>query len=96
LEDTQRPRLMIDTYKIESGISLPRVFISAVSGEGLPELKALIADAVAGRLASRLNLEQLSPTPESIEDDIDVRFDGPANQAAATAVFLHDDQPAAA
>jgi GTPase len=99
LEDTQRPRLMIDTYEIESGISLPRVFISAVSGEGLPELKALIADAVAGRLATRLNLEQLSPIPESVEDDIDVRFGIGADQAASSAVIealLHDDQPAAA
>jgi GTPase len=96
LEDTQRPRLMIDTYEIESGISLPRVFISAVSGEGLPELKALIADAVAGRMAQRLNLEQLSPIPESLEDDIDVRFGNTTDQAAVVEALLYDDQPAAA
>jgi GTPase len=96
LEDTQRPRLMIDTYEIESGISLPRVFISAVSGEGLPELKALIADAVAGRLATRLNLEQLSPIPESVEDDFDVRFGNTTDQATVAEALLHDDQPAAA
>ena len=96
LEDTQRPRLMIDTYAIESGASLPRVFISAVSGEGLPELKALIADAVAGRLASRLNLEQLSPISESLEDNTDVRFGKAADQAAVVKAPLSDDQPAAA
>jgi GTPase len=96
LEETQQPRLMIDTYEIESGISLPRVFISSVSGEGLPELKGLITDAVAGRLALRLNLEQLSPIPESVENDIDVRFGNSTNSDAAVAVLLHDDQPAAA
>ena len=96
LEDSQRPRSMIDTCEVESGISLPRVFISAVSGEGLPELKALIADAVAGRLALRLNLQQLSPTFSTLDDNTDVRFDNTAEQAAVVATPLLDDQPAAA
>ena len=95
LEDSQRPRSMIDTCEVESGISLPRVFISAVSGEGLLELKALIADAVAGRLAVRLNLQQLSPTLR-FEDNTDVRFDNAAEQTAVVATPLIDHQPAAA
>ena len=107
LEASQRPRAMVDTYEIDSGVSLPRIFISAASGEGLSQLKELIADAVAGRLAVRLNLPQLSPTPDSTEDDSDVRFDDAPHAvltlASSGAVVnlpssqsLHHDQPAAA
>ena len=108
LEESQRPRAMIDTYQIDSGANLPRIFVSAASGEGLPQLKELIADTVAGRLAARLNLAQLSPIPAVHIDDADVRFDEAlqtpllsASIPAATFQFastqsIHDDQPAAA
>ena len=90
LEDSQRPRAMVDSFEIDGGVRLPRVFVSALDGEGLPALKLLIADAVAGRLAARLNLPQLSPTPAPEAHDSDVRFD------ADDTPFHNDDQPAAA
>ena len=108
LEVSQRPRAMVDTYEIDSGVGLPRIFISAVSGEGLPQLKELIAEAVAGRLAAHLNLPQLSPIPEVLEDEMDVRFDEASQAASPVAAIpaalvhftstpsIHDDQPAAA
>ena len=108
LEESQRPRVMIDTYEIDDGVSLARIFISASTGEGLPQLKELIADAVVGRLAMRLNLAQLSPIPSVHADDTDVRFDealhtpllSPSIPVAtvhfASTQSIHDDQPAAA
>ena len=90
LEESQRPRAMVDSFEIDGGIRLPRVFVSALDGEGLPALKLLIADAVAGRLAARLNLPQLSPISAPEAHDSDVRFD------ADDTPFHNDDQPAAA
>jgi len=90
LEASRRPRAMVDSFEIDGGVRLPRVFVSALDGEGLPALKLLIADAVAGRLAARLNLPQLSPISAPYAFDPDVRFD-------ADDTFPHnDDQPAAA
>ena len=90
LEASQRPRSMIDTYEIDGGVRLPRIFVSALDGEGLPELRRLIADAVAGGLAVRLNLAQLSPICAMNEIDVDVRFD------AESSPTHDDDQPAVA
>ena len=90
LEASQRPRAMVDSFEIDGGVRLPRVFVSALDGEGLPALKLLIADAVAGRLAARLNLPQLSPISAPEVHDSDVRFD------ADDTPFHNDDQPAAA
>ncbi|WP_217704023.1 GTPase HflX [Piscinibacter koreensis] len=60
LPETERPRgLRVDT-QLENGRRVPRVFVSARTGEGLDVLRGLIADAVAGRLESSLN-----PLPES-------------------------------
>ena len=92
LDASQRPRAMVDSVEIEGGVRLPRVFVSALDGEGLPALKRLVADAVAGRLAARLNLPQLSPISAPDALDPDVRFDNDNDDAP-----LHnDDQPAAA
>ncbi len=90
LEASQRPRLMLDTFEIEGGVRLPRIFVSARDGEGMNELKLLIADAVAGRLAVRLNLDQLSPIPTAEHTGDDIRFD------ADSAQIQSDDQPAVA
>lgn len=96
LDEARRPRLMLDTYEIDTRVSLPRVFVSASSGEGLPELKKLIADAVNGRMAVRLNLAQLSPTLETPENETDVRFGDISKPSAVIAERSHKDQPAAA
>jgi GTP-binding protein HflX len=46
LEETQRPRLLRDQVELASGRRVTRVFVSAVSGEGLDGLKHLLAEAV--------------------------------------------------
>ena len=46
LEPTQRPREASDTIEGEGGVRTPRVFVSAGGGEGLAELRRLIAAAI--------------------------------------------------
>jgi GTP-binding protein HflX len=53
----QQPRELVDELEVESGRRVPRVFISARDGIGLPQLRQLIAQAAQG--ASGLN----SPDP---------------------------------
>ncbi len=50
LEVTQRPRELRDRLEVDAGRRVPRVFTSARSGEGMAELRALLAEAVAGAL----------------------------------------------
>jgi len=38
------PALLQDTYEVD-GIAVPRVFVSAHSGAGLPQLRQMLADA---------------------------------------------------
>ncbi len=46
LDDTRRPRVMADVMEFEGGRRVPRVFVSALRGLGLAELRALLAAAV--------------------------------------------------
>jgi GTP-binding protein HflX len=57
LEVTQRPRHRVDTLELDGGVRVPRVFVSALDGEGLDALRAVIGEAVAGTLAGRLEAE---------------------------------------
>ena len=47
LEDSARPRVLRDDIERGPGLRVPRIFLSAVSGEGLDELRRLIADFAA-------------------------------------------------
>jgi GTP-binding protein HflX len=64
LEETQRPRELRDLLEIEGQLRVPRVFISARSGEGMAELRAILSEAVAGTLEGFLNLG--APSPDDI------------------------------
>ena len=58
LEETQRPRVLRDTIEMAAGVRVPRVFISAQRGEGMPELRAILAEAVAAMPTHRLKLDE--------------------------------------
>jgi GTP-binding protein HflX len=75
LEETQRPRELRDVLELEGGLRVPRVFISAQTGEGMPSLRAILSEAVAGTLEGFLN--PLVPAPDDIRllDEIDDDFD---------------------
>ena len=55
LEETQRPRVLVDSLELDGGVRVPRVFVSAQGGEGMAELRALLAQAVSGALGAGLN-----------------------------------------
>ncbi len=55
LEVTQRPRALRDTIEVAGGVRVQRVFVSAQSGEGLPELRAIVAEAFAAAPAHGLS-----------------------------------------
>ncbi len=61
LEASQRPRSAFDTLEVDGGRQVPRIFLSAATGEGLDELRRLIAEqalsAAAARSASFENLD---------------------------------------
>ena len=59
LEASQRPRAACDTLEAEGGVRRRRVFVSAGRGEGLADLRRLIAEAVAG--GEGLNPPPLAP-----------------------------------
>ena len=57
LEDTQRPRNPVDVLEIDGGVRVPRVFVSALTGQGLDALKRVISQAIDGSLAEQLDLK---------------------------------------
>jgi GTP-binding protein HflX len=72
LSDSQRPYVASDVLELEGGIRVPRVFVSALQGEGLPELRRLLSASAAGTLQSDLNSsEQPSfPAEPSVVDAV--------------------------
>ena len=52
LEPSQRPRVLRDLLERPGGLRVPRVFVSALDGTGLPELRRVLTEAVAGSLAA--------------------------------------------
>jgi GTP-binding protein HflX len=80
LEDTQRPRGAVDVLEIDGGIRVPRVFVSALTGQGLDALKQVISQAVDGSLAERLSLNSAASTPS---DDEPIREDDAADDEEA-------------
>lgn len=52
LADSQRPRASADWVEVHPGVRRPRVFVSAITGEGLDALRRVIAAAAGGRLSA--------------------------------------------
>ena len=67
LEDTQRPRSLVDTLELDGGVRAPRVFASALKGQGLDELRGIISEAIAGTLADRLNAVEAASSSAAVE-----------------------------
>ena len=92
LEETQRPRALRDTIEVAAGVRVQRVFISAQSGEGLPELRAIVAEAVAAMPTHRLNApepaQNISASAEEFADD-DVADDLQAAPPQTDTHLLH-------
>ena len=61
LEENQRPRVPQDWLERPGGVRVPRVFVSALSGEGLDLLRAQIVAAMGGTRAAGLNPQAPAP-----------------------------------
>lgn len=72
LEDSRRPRMLRDQIERAGGQRVPRVFVSALDGTGLAELRQVLTEAVIG-----------APIGEGSADDGDVRF-APATEDIET------------
>ena len=74
LEETQRPRELRDVLEVNAGLRVPRVFISAQTGEGMAEMRAILSEAVAGTLEGFLNRAEPAPHDvrlAGVDDDRD-------------------------
>ncbi len=79
LEETQRPRELRDVLEVNAGLRVPRVFISAHTGEGLPALRAILTEAVAGTLDGFLNRSERTPNDvrrSDVDDEVHTDVDG--------------------
>jgi GTPase len=65
LDASQRPRLLSDLQHSEGGVARRRVFVSALRGIGLDELRQVIAEALAEPVDLRLN-EAGSTPPDAL------------------------------
>ncbi|MBB5203741.1 GTP-binding protein HflX [Inhella inkyongensis] len=65
LAEIERPRSLVDAVQRPDGRRVLRVFVSAYSGEGLPELRAALARAAVGEdLLAGLSVDALPPPME--------------------------------
>ena len=69
LEETQRPRVLSDLYDLGAGWRVPRVFISARTGEGMEALRDVLRQAVAGTLEGVLNPNDVPPIDVQSHDE---------------------------
>ncbi len=67
LEESQRPRCVQDTLEVGGGRQVPRIFLSAATGEGLDELRRLIAEQALAAASAR------SASPENLDGDEETR-----------------------
>jgi len=64
LEQTQRPRDLRDLLELAAGVRMPRVFVSARTGEGVSALRGILSEAIQGTLKGFLN--SANPAPDDI------------------------------
>ena len=71
LAESQRPHTLSDVLERDGGVRVPRVFVSALNGTGLPDLRRLISAAVTEGRRPALNFDEaasdfteLEPEPE--------------------------------
>ena len=68
LGETERPRSLSDAVELSDGSSVPRVFVSARTGEGLDGLRRAIASAVEAPAEGGLNCAA-SSSPYAVGDE---------------------------
>ena len=102
LEATQRPRVLRDLLDVGAG-RVPRVFVSASSGEGMAGLRDAVREAIDGTLDGTLNPRDLAQDESHSFDEAEPSTsfaDDPAqdeppfeSQASAIHTHSHDHEP---
>ena len=82
LDETQRPRELRDLLEVDTGARVPRVFISARTGEGLAALRGVISEAVSGILTGFEGRDTSTLADDAAETAID--DESPASSQIAT------------
>ncbi len=75
LAESQRPQLASDVLELDAGVRVPRVFVSALHGTGVVELRRLLSAAVTANRPTDLNPAEMASPPASLEDSPDETFD---------------------
>lgn len=73
LDASQRPRVASDVLELEGGVRVPRVFVSALDGTGLPELRRLLSAAVVASRNPALNAGDVA-SPSDPDESPDNEF----------------------
>jgi GTPase len=85
LDESQRPRALVDTQEREGGSPMRRVFVSALRGVGLDDLRQVITDAVAMPVDADLNAGDSSPDlPLAAQSPIPAEVQPPTTVARRT------------
>ena len=86
LDETQRPRELRDLLESDAGVRVPRVFVSALTGEGLAALRAVISEAASGMLAGFQGRNVSTALDARPTDAAEMAFDdeSPASSPLAT------------
>ena len=61
LNESQQPHQLVDLQQTEGGLAMRRVFVSALRGQGLAELRSVISEAVHAAADGGLNADDSSP-----------------------------------
>jgi GTP-binding protein HflX len=69
LEPTQRPRLARDLFELPGGLHCPRVFVSAIDGAGLAQLRQVIAETVTAAPSGGLKPQPPAPTYADLDSE---------------------------
>jgi GTP-binding protein HflX len=81
LDEAQRPRSISDVYELDGGIRVPRVFVSALTGTGLDELRRIISSAAT----SATMAEGLKTGSNTLEALAETQADADGSDANAEA-----------
>ena len=83
MEDTERPRSLVDMAELPGGTRVQRVFVSALSGEGLDLLRARIAELAA----PDAGLNPPAPAASAADDTAREAASGEGDEAARTGTY---------
>ena len=86
MDETERPRELLDAIELPSGERVTRVFVSAQTGEGLDLLRSRIAEAVASSTGADLNAV-VEASPESTVEPTTGTEDAGVDETVRTGTY---------